>query len=160
MYIELAKLSDLDEIMAIYQGAITYMKANGNPNQWIDGYPGESVVVNDINSDHLYVCKNDDEIVAVFCYFVGDEPTYSEIYDGAWSCDNEYGVVHRIASNGSVKRVADYCLEWCFAKHPHMRIDTHSDNVTMQNVLERCGYEKCGIIKCSNGSLRIAYQKF
>lgn len=161
MIIELAKMSDLEYIMNIYQCAIKFMKKTGNPNQWINGYPGENIIKKDIDLDRLYVCRSDNnEIVAVFCYFVGDEPTYAEIFDGKWSNNSPYGVVHRIASNGTVKKVADYCLNWCFEQHPHMRIDTHFDNITMQKVLERCGYEKCGIIKCQDGSLRLAFQKF
>ncbi|MFI3261630.1 MAG: GNAT family N-acetyltransferase [Rikenellaceae bacterium] len=160
MIIELATKSDLKCIMEIYQSAIQYMNANGNPNQWINGYPGEDVVINDIDLKQLYLCKNEqNEIVAVFCYFVGEEETYSEIYEGQWMNNNPYGVIHRIASNGKVKRIADYCINWCFTKHPNMKIDTHEDNITMQNVIKRCGFQYCGIIKCSNGSLRLAYQK-
>lgn len=136
------------------------MNKTGNSTQWVDGYPSREDVLIDIEQNHLYICKNnEDEIVAVFCFFIGDDPSYHKI-DGAWLNNNSYGVVHRIASNGKVSRIADYCLEWCFTQHPNIRIDTHQDNITMQRVLERCGYTKCGIIYLlRSGDSRVAFQR-
>ncbi len=160
MVITRVEQQDIDQIMPLYESARQFMIARGNPYQWVNGYPSKDVIVSDINKGILYKCiDSSGNIAAVFCYYVGDEPTYHEIYDGEWLNSDTYGVVHRIASSGNVKRVADYCLEWCYSLHPNMRIDTHDDNIVMQRVLERCGYKRCGIIKLSNGELRIAFHK-
>lgn len=40
-----------------------------------------------------------------------------------------------------------------------MRIDTHADNHIMQHVIEKAGFQRCGIIFTDDGTPRIAYQK-
>lgn len=49
-------------------------------------------------------------------------------------------------------------MEYCKARVPHLRIDTHEDNAVMQHVIEKCGFKRCGIIYVSNGTPRIAYE--
>ena len=39
-----------------------------------------------------------------------------------------------------------------------MRGDTHEDNLPMQRVLEKNGFQRCGTIFVEDGSPRIAYQ--
>ena len=41
----------------------------------------------------------------------------------------------------------------------HIRIDTHEDNVVMQNLLKKLGFKFCGIIHLKNGDKRLAYEK-
>ena len=94
----------------------------------------------------------------MFCYFVGDEPTYHEI-DGAWQNDAPYGVVHRIGSDGAVPGIGQFCLDWCFDRCGNLRIDTHRDNAPMRHVLEKQGFSYCGVIIIDDGSERVAYQK-
>ena len=65
------------------------------------------------------------------------DPTYAVIYDGAWPSDEPYGVVHRIASAGTVKGAGAYCLNWAFEQCQNLRIDTHKDNFVMQNLLKK-----------------------
>ena len=160
MEIQKAKITDVEHIMPIYSSAKAYMNRTGNPTQWVDGYPSKEDILDDIENEHLYICKDsENETVAVFCFFIGDDPNYHKI-EGAWLNDNSYGAVHRIASNGKISRIADYCLEWCFTQHQNIRIDTHQANRTMQKVLERCGYTKCGIIYLlRSGDSRVAFQK-
>ena len=145
MKIRKTAFSDIDSIMAIYEHARTFMAEHGNPNQW-----------------KSYVCENDGRIVGTFFYDCGDgiEPTYRMIEDGSWSSDRPYGVIHRIASAGSVKGVGQFCIDWALKKCPYLRIDTHSDNVVMQGLLKKNGFRYCGIIYVENGtSPRRAYDK-
>ena len=76
-------------------------------------------------------------IVGVFTYIQGTESTYIRIYNGSWLNEEPYGVVHRIASTNSIKGVATYCLNWCLDKCKNIRIDTHRDNVVMQNSIRK-----------------------
>ncbi len=164
MKIVKATHADIERVMEIYGAAVSYMRSHGNPTQWVDGYPYREVVAADITLERLYLLlddsQNDDShnIIAQFCYFVGDDPNYSYI-DGEWlNCDS-YGVVHRLASSGTVGGVAGICLDWCFAQHPNIRIDTHVDNQTMQRAICENGYTKCGEIIVANGTRRIAFQR-
>ena len=85
--------------------------------------------------------------------------TDAVIEDGAWCYDEPYGVVHRLASNGRVKGVADCCFAWCKGRYHYLRVDTHSDNATMLYAIERQGFVRSGIITLSrNGDKRIAYE--
>ena len=152
-------LDDLDRVMEIYQDARGYMRENGNLNQWINGYPGIELIKQDILAEKSYVCLDGNQIVGVFYFNIGPDPTYHVIYEGSWINDKPYAVVHRIASGSRKKGVASFCLNWCYDKWPNIRIDTHRDNVIMQNFLIKNGFSRCGIIYLEDGAERIAYQK-
>lgn len=151
--------NDINKILKLYKDAREFMKANGNPEQWKDDYPNTSLVESDIENNISYVCIDEGEIAGVFMYLEGKEPTYEKIYEGEWINDKPYGVVHRIASAKGKKGVATFCLEWCFNKCGNLRIDTHRDNIPMQNLLNKIGFTKCGIIYLEDGDERIAYQR-
>jgi 3-methyladenine DNA glycosylase AlkD len=151
-----AKTEDLDTIMNIYSIARKYMVDNGNPTQWPDSYPSQEILENDIQSGQLFVCKENDRIHGVFAFVTGPETTYSHI-EGSWKNDDPYGTIHRIASDGTVKGVFGKCLDFCRKRISNIRIDTHSDNHTMRRLIEKNGFERCGIIYVRNGTPRIAY---
>lgn len=154
-----ATLSHIDRVMEIYAIAVGYMQQNGNPTQWQGGYPFREIVEEDITLERLYLLLDDNSrILAQFCYFVGDDPTYTHI-DGAWLSGESYGVVHRLASSGEVKGVARMILDWCFSQHPNIRIDTHEDNHTLQHILRTSGYVECGEITVYNGTKRVAFHR-
>lgn len=145
--------------MGIYDNARLFMKQNGNPNQWVNGYPGLDLIKNDIFNGISYICIDGGQIVGVFTFIQDIDPTYLQIYNGEWLNDEPYGVVHRIASSHCIKGVASYCLNWCLDKCKNLRIDTHRDNVIMQNLLSKNNFVQCGIIYLKDGSERLAYQK-
>lgn len=151
--------ADLPVMMGIYNYARAFMQTTGNTNQWINGYPSEEIIAADIAAGNSYVCSCNGEVVGAFCFFRHDDPTYAYIEDGAWLNDKPYGVVHRLASNGRVKGVGDFCLQWCFAQCGNIRVDTHKDNFIMQKIFVRNGFERCGIIYLANGAQRVAFQK-
>lgn len=159
MHIRQTTMEDLDNVMRIYASARQYMRSNGNLNQWTNGYPTMEMVIDDIRERSSYVCIEEDEIVGVFRFTLGEDPTYIKIYEGQWLNDEPYGVVHRIASATHQKGVASFCLRWCMEKCGNIRIDTHRDNVIMQKLLLKNGYTYCGIIYLLNGDERLAYQK-
>lgn len=152
-------LEDLDAVLDIYDKAKQYMRENGNLNQWVNGYPSRELVTTDINKGISYVCIDNNEIVATFCYIPGIDPTYIHIYEGSWLNDEPYSVIHRIASISHQKGVATYCLDWCFKQCNNLRIDTHRDNIIMQKLVLKNGFQYCGIIYLADGDERLAYQK-
>ena len=155
-----AMLEDVDRIMEIYDAARAFMRSTGNLVQWINGYPSRDQVGRDIASGSLFVCVGQDDVpVAVFCFVCGPDPTYAVIENGQWLSDDCYYVVHRMGSDGSVKGIAGFCLDWCRERCFSLRIDTHADNRVMQHILEREGFTRCGIIYVSDGTPRIAYQR-
>ena len=154
-----ATAEDLPQILSIYENARAFMRRSGNPNQWRSHHPAVEILHNDIAKGQLYLCLNQGEIAAVFCYFQGIDPTYAEIFDGQWLNDNPYGVIHRIAVAQQGQGIAAHCFSWALDQCPELRIDTHRDNAPMQRSLEKFGFSRCGIIYLANGEDRIAYHK-
>ena len=150
---------DLPRIMEIYEIARNFMRSHGNHNQWINGYPQRSLIEEDIRRDGSYVCLDHERIVGTFFFITGDEPTYHCIENGEWLNQAPYGVVHRLASDGSIRGVGRFCIDWSLAQCHNLRIDTHQDNQVMQNLLLSAGFSRCGIIHIQDGSERIAFQK-
>ena len=159
MEIRKATLGDLSVILGIYEDARRYMRENGNLHQWADGYPDATVVCDDIEKGICHVCTDEDEIVGVFVFFEGEDPTYQKIYEGAWKNDRPYGVIHRIAVARHCKGVASFCFDYAYALCKNLKIDTHRDNLPMQGSLAKNGFFRCGIIYLASGDERIAYQK-
>lgn len=161
MIIRKAVPTDIDRLMQIFAIAREFMKSSGNPNQWINGYPQEELIKNEIEQGHCFVCVNNDDgtVVATFCLIQGPDPTYSYIEDGSWPDNEPYYVIHRLASDGTVKGITGFCIDWCHGMSSCLRADTHHDNKVMQHLLEKNGFERCGIIYVANGTPRIAYQK-
>lgn len=154
-----ATLSDMDRILEIYAAAREFMAANGNPDQWTDGYPQPELLADDLEKGQLYICETENGIGAAFVFFVGDEPDYHVIRDGKWLNEKPYGVLHRIAVAEYGKGLASICIQWCYEQCGNMRGDTHELNKSMQRLFEKNGYTKCGMITISDGTDRIAYQK-
>ncbi len=150
---------DLDALLGIYEYAREQMRLNGNPTQWGNNNPPIETIKRDIESGNSYVVEKDGEICGTFALILGKEPTYAVIKDGSWLNDEEYGVIHRVASNGKEKGIVFTCLAYCESKIDNVRIDTHEDNKIMQHLLEKAGYQRCGTIFVEDGTPRIAYQK-
>lgn len=155
---------DFNRIMEIYDYARRFMAANGNPNQWgPTNWPPEQLIHSDIASGTSYVCVHENRVVGTFFFDEGEdiEPDYRYIEYGKWLGDSTYGVVHRIAGDGSVKGIGKFCLDWAFGQCGHIRIDTHADNIVMQNLLNKAGFVHCGTIYLAKDhSPRLAYEKY
>ncbi len=163
MEIRKTRPEDLDRLMEIYAYARDFMKNNGNPRQWSAyNWPPVDLIKKDIEDGDSYVCVHDGRIVGTFYFVHGDhiEPTYEVIEEGNWIGDDNYGVVHRIAGDGSVKGIGTFCIDWAFAQCGHLRIDTHCDNKPMQNLMKKLGFSYCGIIHVvQDPDIRLAYEK-
>ena len=161
MNIRKTRFEDLGALLEIYEEARSFMRNNGNPKQWGDAHPAKAILENDITKGISYVLEDSGAILAVFCFFVGHEPSYDKIEGGAWLNDKPYGVIHRIASSGKVKGSGVFCINWCLEQCGNLRIDTHRDNAPMQSALKKTGFVYCGIINVPTASHteRLAFQK-
>lgn len=157
-----AVTEDLSDIRRIYDSAKIFMENSGNTKQWYRGYPPKEVLTDDIACGRLFViCTEDDNTPhAVFALIPGADPTYAVIEDGEWQSDNPYAAIHRVASDGVLRRVVESAVSFSAERYPELeiRIDTHEDNIPMQTALHRLGFVKCGIIHLANGDPRLAYQ--
>ncbi|MCR5138401.1 MAG: GNAT family N-acetyltransferase [Oscillospiraceae bacterium] len=155
---------DFDRMMEIYSFARSYMAEHSNPNQWgPTHWPPEDLIRSDIRNGSSYVCLGEnDTVIGTFFFTHGKdiEPTYRNITDGAWLDDSPYGVVHRLAGDGSEKGIGAFCINWAFEQCGHLRIDTHGDNIVMQNLVRKLGFVHCGTIYVEEDSYpRLAFEK-
>ena len=152
-----ARHEDLPRIEEIYAYARSFMAQTGNPNQWGKTHPPVEQLKIDIKAGKLHVVVSD-EIHGVFYFARETDPTYLAIFDGGWHSDQPYGVIHRIAGDGSggiLKTAVAFAQE----KSEYLRIDTHEENTVMQRALAKLGFLRCGIIHLANGDPRIAYDR-
>ena len=164
MKIRQATEQDFERMMEIYCFARKFMAEHGNPNQWgPTNWPPEDLIHNDIRDGNSYVCLNDTgNVVGTFFFTHGKdiEPTYRVITEGKWLDDSSYGVVHRIAGDGSERGIGAFCIDWAFAQCGHLRIDTHGDNAVMQNLVKKLGFVHCGTIYVEEDDYpRLAFEK-
>ena len=157
--IRMAQIKDLDDIMEVYAYARKFMAESGNPTQWGSTYPDRLLIKEDIKNKRMYVIDEADKVHAVFMFAIGEDETYKIIKNGQWMSDKEYGVIHRVASDGQIKGVLNSVVGFCMKRIKHLRIDTHKDNKIMQHQILKNGFKECGIINLENGDERIAYEK-
>lgn len=157
--IRLASLADFPAVLQVYAHARTFMAEHGNPTQWGNNYPPTDVLEEDIRLGRLYVDEHDGAVCGVFMFDIGEDPAYGYIEDGSWLDSSPYGVIHRVAGNGTVPGTLSRCIDFCRSKISHLRIDTHADNHPMQHLLAKMNFTRCGIVYMEDGSPRIAYER-
>ncbi len=156
-----ATYDDINNILAVYESARSFMRLTGNLAQWTGGYPSREIVEDNIAKESLYICEENEILLGVFYFAEEYDPTYRTIYDGEWLNDLPYAVIHRIAvsANARGKGVAGFIFNHCFKRCSNLKIDTHRDNIPMQRALEKNGFKRCGIIHLLNGDERVAFQR-
>jgi ribosomal protein S18 acetylase RimI-like enzyme len=156
---------DISNIMNIIKQAQTYFKEHGI-DQWQNNYPNVEIISIDIFNESSYVLLKDNTIVATAAVSFDGEKTYDTIYEGEWSSNNEYAVIHRIAVDNTYKglglssQIINHVEQLCSNKGVHsIKIDTHEDNLAMQKLLKKNNFQYCGIIYLEDGNKRIAFEK-
>lgn len=151
-----ARLEEIPELLAIYDYGRASMRAIGDMDQWTNGYPGKELLEEDIAEGCLYVLEREGRIAGVFYCKVFEDPTYAEI-DGAWRYDEPYAVIHRIGGAEGEKGVFAEAMAFALTQSSYLRVDTHEDNSVMRHVVEKNGFKYTGIIICTEGTPRVAY---
>ena len=157
--IRTATKDDLHALAAVYASARSYMCQTGNPTQWAGGYPAEALLLQDIAQQRLYVLEEAGRICAAFMLCAGPDATYAHIEKGSWAKEAPYGVLHRVASDGTVRGVVAACVAFAARRYDYLRIDTHARNTPMQKALAREGFTCRGIIYTHDGTPRLAYDR-
>ena len=163
MILRKAFFAELPVIWDILLQAIEQRKQDGS-EQWQNGYPNEQTVHDDITNGYANVLVDNNVIIAYAAIIFDVEPAYNNI-KGRWLTNDDYVVVHRVATSNAVKRkgvatnlfkmVEDLCIE---QKVYSIKVDTNFDNVPMLKILDNLNYTYCGEIFFGN-SPRKAYEK-
>ena len=156
MEIRKASVQDLGQIMQVYDKARKFMRENGNAEQWGEDYPSAELIEHDI--DKMYLCMSEGGL-PVFSIMRRKKMKIIKKLMEKWLNEEPYGVVHRVASTGIVRGAASFCLDWAYAQTLNLRMDTYSDNIPMQKLLEKCGFQYCGSFERLGMDKWMAYQK-
>lgn len=155
-----AQADEIQTIMSMCNHSRSFMRANGNTTQWVNGYPSAATIELDIVNGNGYIVEENNKAIGYFAFIIGPDPTYSIIENGSWLDDaTPYGTVHRLACAPGYHGVAKSCFEWCQTQAACVRADTHADNHIMQHIMTGLGFCRCGVIYVADGTPRDAYQK-
>ncbi len=168
--IRLAIMIDLKGIMKCINDAKELFRSVKS-DQWQapTGYPDENNISDDIVNQRMYVFEDDNIIKGCMAVLRTPEPTYLNIYEGAWLNSDEYWTVHRIAVNKKYyhQEVATEMMKFVEVEAArnqvfNIKIDTKIENKNMRGLADKLGYVYCGIIYLCKNDLdpkRLAYQK-
>lgn len=150
MSIRLAKLSDLENIMKMYNSCVSGMIKN-NIDQWDESYPNSDVISEDIKSGSFFVAELNQEIVAGVNIDQLQDPSYLEVN---WKdSSNSFLVVHRLAvkeenwGGGTGKKLMIFAEDLVRKQNlKSIRLDTYSGNPKALKFYKRLGYTELGTI--------------
>lgn len=157
-----AQQHEADTCFQCIEDARAFHKSLGF-EQWHPDYPTQQTILDDISQGIGYAFENEQGVIGYCCVVIGDEPAYHKI-DGAWKTDRAYAVVHRMAfsrkvrGGGLSKEALNLIKEFCLSNNTYaIRVDTQDENKVMQHILDREGFEYCGIIQFDGGP-KLAYE--
>lgn len=157
MEIRATTLDDVPAVMAVFEDDRAFMREHGNMNQWPVGTPSRETVLGDVANGTGYVAIQGGRVVGTFAFIPGEDPTYAVIKGEGWRYDEPYCAIHRVASLSSVHGMVRALFAFCKERSDYLRIDTHEDNIPMQNAILKHGFEPCGEVYLANGDPRIAF---
>lgn len=163
MKIKLTHNEHINEVLHLYRNASAFLKQQGI-DQWQHHYPNATSLSEDMAKLGSYVYLENNHVVATMACLFEDDPYYTVIDHGAWDVDAPYGVVHRIcvhpdfAHRGYATQCILYAQHLCRERNANgCRIDTHPDNIIMQNMLHKLGFTYRGHVYVANNALRLAF---
>jgi RimJ/RimL family protein N-acetyltransferase len=158
-------IEDIDQVMEIIEQGKVYLKSTG-VDQWQNGYPNEAVIKEDLANGYGYVLECEDKIVGTVALSFDGEPYYDYIRDGKWMTKGDFLVIHRLAVSRTVRgtdiasEIIRQSEQLCALRGIRsIKIDTHKDNVVMQNFVKKNGFEYCGIVILGSEGERLAFEK-
>ena len=156
---------DINQVMEVIEQGIAYLKSSG-VDQWQNNYPNEEIIKEDIVNGYGYVLEDEGKIVGTVALSFDGEPWYDDVYDGKWITNEDFLVIHRLAVNDNVrgKSAASDILrqaeKLCALRGvKSIKIDTHEDNVIIQNFIKKNGFEYCGLVILGSEGKRLAFEK-
>ncbi|EFI42125.1 MULTISPECIES: N-acetyltransferase [Peptoniphilus] len=129
----------------------------------VDQWQNDEMPSADLNDD-IYVL--DDEGIVATAVLMEHDKQYDVIYEGKWISDDSYFAIHRVATSedkrqmGYAKILFDEIEKFAILSgKKSLKVDTHRDNIPMQNFLKKMGYVYCGVIILDILKERLAFEK-
>lgn len=144
MIVRKAEIAELDLLMSLFESAKVFMRQRGNANQWRD-YPPRELIAADIKRGECFVLEDGDGVQGVFVFSHQRDEDYERSEAGFDS--SPYATVHRLASAGRRQGVFLAALDYAAAQAACLRVDTHVNNLVIQEKLAAYGFVQKGTLK-------------
>lgn len=163
MRIRLAQSEDLPAIQAIIKAGAAYLRQQ-NIDQWQDPtvYQADSLL-KDIEEKNAYLGLIEEDVAGFFIArpIDRDYDNYS-----IWQGQGDYLAFHRVAlatkyrGQGLSRALFQAFEDLAYHLETNdLRIDTHPDNLGMQKIILKAGYQYLGEIELAGSGRRYAYEK-
>lgn len=154
--IELAKISEIPDILDLTNGCRLLMESNGI-FQWTTEYPSKNQFITDVDRKELYVFKQKNNIIGCIVLSVLMDEEYKTV---KWLTKNNMNLyIHRLGvdpkhqGQGFAQQLMDFAENYARTNHfASIRLDTFSQNKRNQYFYEKRGYQKLGDIHFPNQS--------
>lgn len=123
--IRLATPDDLQFTDEVFAAARERMRAEGNTQQWVNGYPSHEVILRDISRGEGYIIEAQGCVSGYFCLQHGLEPTYAQIR-GEWPSEGPYLTIHRAAARIAGLHIFPAIISFASRYGLTLRADTHA----------------------------------
>ena len=165
MEFRLAKEIDREKIEKIYEDGSLKLKSLGI-NQWQGNEKPNLNNFSNLNeNDIIYVLEDKEIIVSTLIIYDKDED-YENNLVGTWNSPKPYVALHRIATlsgarkKGYGRKIIEFAENYARENNfKSVRIDTHRENKSMQNLLNSMEYNYVGIVYLGGKRERFAYEK-
>lgn len=153
IYVQRAKMEDLDAVMELIEDGRKALHENGIP-QWQDGYPSRLTMQQDIDSENCYLLMYGDDIAGCATLMLDGDTYYTHIVSGMWAKPGHaFATIHRVAISSKFRgmRLAAYLFSDLISiAHRegvrNFRVSTHKKNIPMQKILGSFGFVERGTV--------------
>lgn len=167
IYLRKAATTDLPEILEIIDAARQLLQKNKVP-QWQNGEgPNKLQLEQDIRDQQCYLLIVAQQIAGLGIISTDKEAPYEQITNGRWlETTGDYAVLHRVAlaptyqGQGLALILMNFLITVARLKdYLDIRIDTHPQNIAMQQLIKKAGFLYRGdiLLPVPDGE-RVAYQ--
>ena len=165
MEFRLAREIDRIEIEKIYEDGSLKLKSLGI-NQWQgQDKPNLDNFKNLIANKNIFVLEDNKRVVSTVITYDYDLD-YEKNLDGKWNSPKPYLALHRIGTlssernKGYGRKIIEFAESYARENNfKSVRIDTHRENKSMQNLLKSMNYIYVGLVYLDGKNERLAFEK-
>lgn len=165
MEFRLAREIDRIEIEKIYEDGSLKLKSL-DINQWQgQDKPNLDNFKNLIANKNIFVLEDKEKVVSTVIIYDYDLD-YEKNLDGKWNIPKAYLALHRIGTlesernKGYGRKIIEFAESYARENNfKSVRIDTHRENKSMQNLLKSMNYIYVGLVYLDGKNERLAFEK-